>query len=228
MSSFSVASFLVTDHCCPDRYTMFWVLLLATKLTVSFYIEVKIHFFHLVYLPLSVDGSFGTFLPSCAIIIIIKEQNKFKCPTAWTMIFLKFILLWIWPLWNCWCGKQNVNIMFTAIVILVLNWSVSWWLLIFSYGFAWILVHGTQYVFPQSYSNIPTGAIPLSWMYKVLMHHWATAHCFYMSKAAKWLTYHPFVCVFNMVRVLSHLLLLSFISLLSCCRSSLWYSQPKI
>ena len=107
-------------------------------------------------------------------------------------------------------------------------WSVSWWLLIFSYGFAWILVHGTQYVFPQSYSNIPTGAIPLSWMYKVLMHHWATAHCFYMSKAAKWLTYHPFVCVFNMVRVLSHLLLLSFISLLSCCRSSLWYSQPKI
>ena len=95
LSSFSVASFPVTEHCFPDRYTMFWVLLLATKLTVSFYIEVKIHFFHLVYLPLSVDGSFGTFLPSCAIIIIIKEQNKFKCPTAWTMIFLKFILLWI-------------------------------------------------------------------------------------------------------------------------------------
>ena len=160
--------------------------------------------------------------------IIIKEQNKFKCPTAWTMIFLKFILLWIWPLWNCWCGKQNV--ISCLLQLWFWCWSVSWWLLIFFHESFWFCLnfYGTQYIFLQSYSNIPTGAIPLSWMYKILTHHWATAPCLYMPKAAKWLTYYPFVCVFNMVRVLSHLLLLSFISLLSCCRSSLWYSQPKI
>lgn len=35
-----VAPFSITEHCCPDRYTMFWIILLAMKLIVSFYIEV--------------------------------------------------------------------------------------------------------------------------------------------------------------------------------------------
>jgi hypothetical protein len=31
---------------CPARYTMFWVLLLAMKLIVSFYVEVNINFLY--------------------------------------------------------------------------------------------------------------------------------------------------------------------------------------
>jgi hypothetical protein len=30
----------LSKHCCFSRYSMFWVLLLATKLVVSFYVEV--------------------------------------------------------------------------------------------------------------------------------------------------------------------------------------------
>ena len=65
LSSFSVASFPVTEHCFPDRYTMFWVLLLATKLTVSFYIEVKFHFFYLVYC---------TFICRCFILVSLNMK----------------------------------------------------------------------------------------------------------------------------------------------------------
>ena len=55
--------------------------------------------------------------------IIIKEQNKLKCLTAWTMIFSKFILLRNADLtiMELLMWKAECHIMFAAIVVLVLK-----------------------------------------------------------------------------------------------------------
>jgi hypothetical protein len=75
-----VTCFSITEHCCPDRYTMFWVLLLATKLTVSFYIEVTFIFLYHVHstitdgccISVSLNMKFSLF--NCR--LIIKEEKQ--------------------------------------------------------------------------------------------------------------------------------------------------------
>jgi len=55
--SFSLPLNAFNECCCPCRYTMFWVLLLATKLVVSFYVEVLFGinvFIFLLYMCMSI------------------------------------------------------------------------------------------------------------------------------------------------------------------------------
>ena len=84
-----VTSFSITEHCCPDRYTMFWIILLAMKLIVSFYIEVTFISCIMFIPPLLMDAAFWYpwtwSFRSLPVESLSKNKNKSITLTVWVL-----------------------------------------------------------------------------------------------------------------------------------------------
>jgi hypothetical protein len=96
-----VTSFSFTEHCCPDRYTMFWIILLAMKLIVSFYIEVTFISCIMFFPPLLMDAIFQYpwtwSFRSLPVDSLSKNKNKSINLTVWvltlTVLGIFFVVL---------------------------------------------------------------------------------------------------------------------------------------
>ena len=91
-----VTSFSITEHCCPDRYTMFWIILLAMKLIVSFYIEVTFISCIMFIPPLLMDVIFR-YPWTWSLDSLSKNKNKSINLTVWvltlTVLGIFFVVL---------------------------------------------------------------------------------------------------------------------------------------